>query len=244
MSHIPRFLRKGKARRGSLFVVFALLALGVAPSVALGGTNGQQIRVYAPWQQSMMICGTNQNGQHACHYGNVTFPRELIKGWWWVGRVKIYSYAGKNFTDYRGYTTCTVPARSSTDWWYCNRSLGLSGYPVYRRYSNLGGKLYLQVGPNWFWDPLFRRFVWRYYTFGYWDGHYVYKLSDSVGVDINTGQLVVAQSTNHWIIAAGALTGAGACNPAGISWEGIALPVRAVVTSWCGVGGAAYAFWH
>jgi hypothetical protein len=116
-------------------------------------------------------------------------------------------------------------------------------YPTYQRFDNLGGKVYRLLSDTLAYDPLLGKYVDRNYTFGYWDGHYVYKITNDLGIDINTGQVVVAQTTQHLIILGGAVAGAKACNPPGMDWTGAAW-ARAVITSWCGAAGAITTFVH
>lgn len=224
-----------------MIVLLFLLLLLAAPSAVSAGTNGQQIELYAPAEQSAQICGTNQYNQQVCHRGNITYPWSLIKNWWWKGTVTIASYSGANEQGYLGTTTCLVPTAQASNQTSC-LAIRPAGYPYKHTFSNLGGKVYDIVSSTWAYDYLFKRYIPRSYQFGYWEGHYVYKMNDHVGIDINTGQAVVAQTTNHWIILGGAVSGAKACNPSGVSWVGVAASARAAVTAWCAAGGAAITF--
>ena len=93
------------------------------------------------------------------------------------------------------------------------------------------GHQFVILSNKWAYDPTLDVYVPRDYTFGYWDGHTVYKLNDSVGVDINSGELVTAQTTDHWACLGGAVVGgAGGAAPGALGG-----PVSAA--AW-GAGGA------
>ena len=97
----------------------AACALG-APSDALAGTNGQQITV-CPANSVFSYAwalpeGTNQNGQYvtgpevklgAFDAWNAMAGCVQIRGWWWVGDVKI-SWALASGA-YNSPTRCSVP---------------------------------------------------------------------------------------------------------------------------------------
>jgi hypothetical protein len=241
-SHLWQPFQRTTAWRVSLAGALCLTILGIAPTVALAGTNGQQVELYAPAEQSAQICGTNQYNQQVCHRGNITYPWSLIKSWWWKGQVTISSYSSTSERGYLGTTTCQVPtSQTGSDKTVCI-AVRPAGYPYKRTFGNLGGKLYNLVSATWAYDYLFQRYIPRSIQLGYWEGHYVYKTNNQVGVDINTGQVVIAQTTNHWIVLGGAVSGAKACNPSGVSWAGVATSARAAVTAWCAAGGAAIAF--
>jgi hypothetical protein len=93
------------------------------------------------------------------------------------------------------------------------------------------------------WDPVMQVAVSSSATFGYWNGHCVYKQRDTVGTDINTRELIVLTPYHqigwHWDVLAAAGASAKACNPPGLSWVGILPVARAALTSWCAAAGAA-----
>lgn len=93
------------------------------------------------------------------------------------------------------------------------------------------------------WDPKSQFLVSRSYTFGYGAGHCVYKITDQVGVDVNTLALITLQNYYdigwHWDVLSAAGAGAAACNPQGLYWAPELLPYRAVMTAWCGAVAAA-----
>jgi hypothetical protein len=74
-------------------------------------------------------------------------------------------------------------------------------------------------------------------VFGYWDGHYVYKITDSEGIDINTLQIVVAQSVDHWGVLTAAGEGAETCH---VATAGIESIFTAPLVAWCGATAALY----
>lgn len=231
--------------RPAAAVAAAVTAMGVCASTALAGTNGQHIyftttgQACGPVTGVVTVTGTNQNGQPAVWSGVSADGHSVFTaGWWWKGPVTI-RFAGHtvvasvpqahDITDGPAGDQVTVT---------CN---GTRYFPTYYRFANLGGKVYYLLNNTVAFDPLFRKYVSRLYTFGYWDGHYVYKITNQVGVDINTAKIVIAQTTNHWVILGGAVAGARACNPPGVNWTGYPW-ARAVVTSWCGAGGAIGAY--
>jgi len=104
---------------------------------------------------------------------------------------------------------------------------------------SFAGHTFIIVNNYWAYDPTFDIWVPRDYTFGYWDGHTVYKLNDSAGIDINTGELVVAQSTDRsglikQCLAWGAVGGGGSFTGAALS--GVGAPAAPAI------GGAGFIF--
>jgi hypothetical protein len=75
---------------------------------------------------------------------------------------------------------------------------------------SFAGHTFIIINNYWAYDPTFNIWVPRDYTFGYWDGHTVYKLDDSHGIDISTGELVTAQTTDHSVLRHCVELGAGA----------------------------------
>lgn len=221
-----------------------------SPPSSPAPTGGQQIALSALADLSFRICGANQYGHATCLTRDVSFPPTpvktpaiLVNSYWWSGNVVIQNYAQPGERDLLGTTTCHVPAlQTGSDWTTC---VGTQphGYPYTQSFAKVGGKSYTVLSAYWAYDPAFKFYVPRDYTFGYWDGHYVYKITDHVGVDIQTGAFVIAETTNHWIVFAGAVTAAGTCAgdvPEDLPPDGRAAAV--VVASWCGVVGAVGAF--
>jgi hypothetical protein len=254
-----------RSPRAAVVIGLSALLIGLAylATPAIAGTQGQQVYIYAPFERSVQICGPNQNYQYThqsvCAAADVrSSPLLYFPKWWWNGTVSIRNYSsyGEQPGSYLGTNNCQVPTVQNADWFGCvglfspqyvRLRVTVSGrhvvrkvrYPYYQRFPNLGSKIFFVLSPFWVYDPFFRRYVDRTYTFGYWDGHYVYKITDSVGIDINTGELVIAQTTNHWIVAGSAVTAGRACLQ---GLPGVPIPEKAAITAWCGVGGAALSF--
>lgn len=115
---------------------------------------------------------------------------------------------------------------------------------------NFGGHDFIILSDSWAYDPNYG-LVPRNYEFGYWDGHYVYKVNNSYGVDINTHETIWAHTTDHWgvAVAAGhAAFGSECTGAAGTAWAGMAAFTKiagkksaaaaVVLTAACGVAGA------
>jgi hypothetical protein len=127
--------------------------------------------------------------------------------------------------------------------WATNTS---SPYPYWITATKLCNHVFRMDSPTRLWDPKLGVEVATSYTFGYTDlqgGHCVYEVTDQIGVDINTLDVIQLQNHYdfgwHWDVLAAAGAGAGACNPPGLVWFPELLPYRAVMTSWCGAVGAA-----
>jgi hypothetical protein len=108
--------------RLSTIVVAAIVAAGMgAPSQALAGNNGQQVRVCPSLNLSdgsAFVTGYNQNGQWSVSYGvqlgdanTGTYAASggcaVVYGFWWIGDVSIYWY--KNDGNFYQRSTCNVP---------------------------------------------------------------------------------------------------------------------------------------
>lgn len=209
----------------------ALAAPAYADQQVYFTTAGQSC---GPIKTTVSVSGYNQYGSHATWSGSSGDRTSVFtRGWWWHGNVVI-RVNGRSVSGY-------VPANHDvTDGPGNQVEITCSGtryFPTYWRFNNLGGKTFLLLSNTVAYDPFFGKYVSRAYTFGYWAGHYVYKINDHVGVDINNGQIVVAQTTEHWIVLGAAVAGARACN-AGLTGLPSTLPEKAVILSWCGVGGA------
>ena len=106
----------------ALTVVTAAAALG-APSPAMAGNNGQQVRICASNERLSygfaVVTGFNQNAQGAISPwlrlpldlsgGNYAAPGACVEllGWWWIGDIRINFYeSNRNFFR---QTTCNVP---------------------------------------------------------------------------------------------------------------------------------------
>ena len=117
-----------------------------------------------------------------------------------------------------------------------------SPYPYWYTATTVCNHVFRIDSPTLAWDPTARLEVSRSITFGYWNGHCVYKNSDTVGVDVNTKEVIQLNPYHqigwHWdvLIAAGA--GYTACNPPELSWAGVAWTVRGPVDAWCAAAGA------
>ena len=102
--------------------VAVVVALG-APSAAMAGNNGQQVRLCTADQNLAygwaVVTGFNQNAQGAISPwtrlpldvsgGNYASPGACVEllGWWWIGDIRINWYeATRNF---RRQTLCNVP---------------------------------------------------------------------------------------------------------------------------------------
>lgn len=128
-----------------------------------------------------------------------------------------------------------------------SRALWASGtswpYPYWFTAPKLCNHVFRIDSPTHAWDPKLGVEVARNYTFGYAAGHCVYKVTDQIGVDINTLDVITLQNYRdfgwHWDVLAAAGGGAAACNPYGLYWPTELLPYRTAMTSWCGVVGAA-----
>ena len=233
----------------------AILATAAPPANA--GTNGLQIDLNIPYGRcgaygpaaDVTITGPNQNGQVVTWRRPGSFPTgAYIANWWWRGRVTVVWRKDGTANYYR--TTAYVPATHDAtlgryqDIAFVNCT-GTIYFPVYWRFNNLGGKVFLLLSPAIAYDPRFHKYVSRSYTFGYWAGHYVYKITNSVGTDINTGKLILAQSTQHLIVFRNAFGSASGCW--GIGMPGVPpelMPAKAAISAWCGVGGAISTFLH
>ncbi len=110
-------------------------------------------------------------------------------------------------------------------------------YPYLFEAGSVCNHLFRIISPTVAYDPTSDIDVGRGYTFGWWDGHCVYKLSDSVGIDVNSRQVVVAETTSHWDVFAAAGEQANTCFDD--TGDDVPTPVDAVIVSWCGVYGAA-----
>lgn len=108
------------ARRVLLGLTVALVATLATPVAALAGTNGQQINVYSPSQQSVKVCGYNQDNRYRCALFNTSgYGWGAIRGWWWQGMVNLYNFADYNGGKYLGYTSCYVPVSQAGNWTNC-----------------------------------------------------------------------------------------------------------------------------
>jgi hypothetical protein len=132
----------------------------------------------------------------------------------------------------------------NADWsralWATNTS---SPYPYWFTAPTLCNHVFRIDSPTRAWDPKLGVELARNYTFGVKNGHCVYKLTDQIGVDINTLEVIQLQNYYdfgwHWDVLAAAGAGARACNPQGLYWPPELRPYRAAMTAWCGVVGAA-----
>jgi hypothetical protein len=208
-------------------------------------SGGQQVyftvsgQSCGPLAGAVTVSGPNQYGESVTWTGSSSDGRSVFtRGWWWDGHVVIrfgrhavggYVPAAHDVTD--GKTAGQVTITCS----------GTKYFPTYWRYNSLGGKVYLLLNNDLAFDPLFGKYISRSLTFGYWDGHFVYEFNDHVGVDINSGQLVIAQSTDHWSILGGAIAGGKVCST-GLSGAAAVPEVKAAIVAWCAVGGAAGAY--
>jgi hypothetical protein len=192
-----------------------------------------------PVTGAVTVSGANQYGDSATWTGSSSDGRSAFtRGWWWVGHVVVRF--GRHVIN--GYVP---PAHDQTDGSTPGQVTvtcsGTKYYPVWLRFNNLGGKVFLLINNDVAYDPLFHKYVSRWYTFGYWDGHYVYELNDHVGLDINDGELVIAESTDHWSILGGAIARGRVCLT-GLSGAAGAPEIKAAIVAWCGVGGAVGAY--
>ena len=116
-------------RRLSAIVVALLAGLAIgAPSPALAGSNGQQIRLCTSYPQlsygKAIITGYNQSGRWTVSPyvqlgdtsgGTYAAPGGCTEfyGWWWIGDVTIYWYEPDGFAPngvvYFRQSTCNVP---------------------------------------------------------------------------------------------------------------------------------------
>jgi hypothetical protein len=120
------FTHRIRARRRhclSTIVVAAIVAAGIAgaPSQALAGSNGQQVRVCPSYKLSYgsaYVTGYNQNGQWSVSNGvqlgdantgtyAATGGCAVVYGSWWIGDVSIYWY--KSDGGFYQRSTCNVP---------------------------------------------------------------------------------------------------------------------------------------
>jgi hypothetical protein len=139
----------------------------------------------------------------------------------------------------------TVIYDTSGRWLWQTRTGGRQ-YPFWFTATSVCNHVFRIDSPTMAYDPAAMLEVSRSITFGsYTDGngqHCVYKLSDTVGIDVNTRQIwqlkPYYQLGWHWDVLAAAAAGYGVCNPPGVSWYGVPLPVRAAVDSWCAAVGA------
>jgi hypothetical protein len=100
---------------------------GLAAPAANAGTQGQQIQLFAPSQQSVRICGWNQPDQHhishyVCHVWNTQgyYNSYQLRGWWWHGTVQVQNFADTGAAWWLGNTSCSVPVSQHGDWTTCN----------------------------------------------------------------------------------------------------------------------------
>lgn len=240
----PSRVSFGLRQRGIAALSILVVAMwALFASSALAGTRGQQVFVDIGGQGCgslvgpVSITGKNQYGQTATWIGYSADGRSVgTPGWWWIGPVAVKWQ--RRSTNGFVHQNHDVTMGRWADWVV----LGCRGtvyYPQHYRFNNLGGKVFHLLTPEVAWDPKFQKYVSRSYEFGYWDSHYVYKVNNHVGVDIKTGHAVVAESRQHWIVFFGAVGGGASClrGTGGLVGPGAA-PVRAVLTAWCGVGGA------
>ena len=192
-------------------------------------------------QGPVSVYGLNQYNQPAKWTGTSDGFSAITRGWWFHGWVKVYWRAA---ADGRLYlTTAYVPTVHRVvrgdPYTVVLGCAGVVGgdYPQNHKFDNLGGKVYQLLSPSLAKDPVTNAYLPRTYTFGYWDGHYVYMLDSMHGIDINTGQPVVAQSRDHRAVLGGAFKFGTTCykGTEGLWWAPWA---RAVIVSWCGVAGA------
>lgn len=131
----------------------------------------------------------------------------------------------------------------SSDWsrplWATNTS---SPYPYWFTAPLVCNHVFRIDSPTRRWDPTLGVEVASSYTFGYWNGHCVYKVTNQIGVDVNTLEVIQLQNYYdfgwHWDVLAAAGGGASACNPQGLYWPPELFSYRAAMTAWCGVVGA------
>lgn len=119
-------------------------------------------------------------------------------------------------------------------------------YPYWFTASRLCNHVFRMDSPTRAWDPKLGVEVATSYTFGYTGvsgGHCVYKVTDQIGVDINTLEVIQLQNYWdfgwHWDVLGAAGAGARTCNPPGLVWAPEVLPYRAAMTAWCGAVAAA-----
>lgn len=241
MDSVSQRLRKVLAGAVGTLALAALA--GPAQAMAAGqqvdfDVGGQQC---GPLTGTVTITGYNQNGQYSRWVGRSGDGHSVYaRNWWWRGRVHVYWRGGV----VSGYVTDSHDVSQGN---YPNVVFvgchGTRYFPAWRRFDNIGGKVYLVVSPWYLYDPLFKRYVVRSLTLGYWDGHYVYKVDDHIGFDINSGELVVAGSRDHWVVLQGAGEGAETCHAAthGLNW-GPWEWVEAPLIAWCGAAGAIGSF--
>jgi hypothetical protein len=98
-----------KAKLSKIVLLALMLVIAFSaftPQSAYAGTNGQQLVVTVPVYGSATVKGYNQNGQYVTGYwktgqwvGNRwEFGAVATFGWWWVGKVDIFTNTGKHCT--------------------------------------------------------------------------------------------------------------------------------------------------
>jgi hypothetical protein len=95
--------------------IAGIAVVTILAGTAEAGSNGQHIKINGK-QESVLVCGTNQRGDHnICETFNTPGPSTPDpNNWWWVGTVSIKGWMGPNETGkYRGEYFCNVPPHES-----------------------------------------------------------------------------------------------------------------------------------
>jgi hypothetical protein len=148
-------------------------------------------------------------------------------------------------------TDGNVVVYSTTRWplWYTNTT-GFdthSGqrYSYYYAVPMLCNHTFLFTSDTQAYDPTQNKWIPRNYNFGTSGGRCVWKITDSIGIDINDPHtlIILSSSVDHWTAITGAWQGMSACRaglsgiPPGLLWEKVA------ILSACATGGALYRFY-
>jgi hypothetical protein len=170
--------------------------------------------------------------------------------WIWMGGVSL-SYVGLGPSTPNPYDISIAVTGTDHVTYYRHRGTGNwtpwapsalldkpgSQYPFWYTAPTLCNHLFRIDSDTRAWDPKSQMEISRSLVFGYWAGHCVYKITDSIGVDINTRQLVVAQTTMHWAVLGAAIGGVSLCT----DYLPTEVPIEYLppMLSWCAAGAAA-----
>lgn len=148
-------------------------------------------------------------------------------------------------------TDGNVVVYSSTWWplWYTNTtgfdSSSGQRYAYYYAVPMLCYHTFLFTSDTQAYDPTQNKWIPRTYNFGTSGGHCVWKITDTIGIDINDPHtlIILSASVDHWTAITGAWQGMSACQ-AGLSGiPSVLLPEKVAILSACATGGALYQFY-
>ncbi|OLZ64967.1 hypothetical protein AV521_34000 [Streptomyces sp. IMTB 2501] len=112
---------------GTATAAAGIAAVLLSPGAAFAGTNGQQIEFFDNIgdTNSVVVSGTNQNGQSVSHCFDTTGPDTRFYGWWWADTTTLDEYEGPCGSGSTRLRTqiIAVPRTqpdSDGDWWQVN----------------------------------------------------------------------------------------------------------------------------